>query len=446
MKIGQEQQILVEVGALEFCIDLNEVLSIINPPKMARLPAARGAFTRAFKYQDELGAAVSMRLKFEMDEREDLQSGQLLLGRLNERLAGFWFDKVIGILKQGDELKVYEDFDQLGLPSPEIDQLFVYKQRLLPHVTMSGLLSFQKAAEWIQWLNTEKPELERRLQAEAQAQIDALNEQKAQDELARLKQQEELPPRPVEVEEIYALMDEAGIVNASRETEESDAEIISESELTIGVSDNSASQLIDVPGSLANVELEPVVDGGAEIESAVETTEEKPQHEQESEFDCSLPLAVPVSSDVTSPVTNGLIQTEAAEEQISEVAEDEAQDDARFSLEKKSQAYRQRMDAEQDVELTDYQIIKVGDKGLIRRLRRWLRRLFLLFLLLLLTAAAMAGKEYLQLHGNPVDRVVVHNDSAEIDWHRSYAEGRKEAKRFADHFVGFVQKRVPQLK
>ncbi|MDH5183847.1 MAG: chemotaxis protein CheW [Gammaproteobacteria bacterium] len=442
MKIGQEQQILVEVGALEFCIDLNEVLSIINPPKMVRLPAARGAFTRAFKYQDELGAAVSMRAKFELDERQDMQSGQLLLGRINDRLAGFWFDKVVGILKLGDDIQVYEDIDHLSLPSPEIDQLFIYKQRLIPHISLSGLLRFEQPAELKQWLKIDKPELERLLQEAAQARVDALNKQKNEEELAKRKAFDDAPPAAMALEEFYALMDEAGVGIGLGEEAVFESEQVVESELS--TSENMV--VASVPEAVAGPESLPEPEAGVEIEPVDGLAADRnnsPVEEPAAVPDNEVPLAIPVSAEPDATVIQHLLQTQiqATEESEAKSTQNQPQDDAMFALEKKGAAYRQRMDAEQELDLTEYQIIKVGDHGLIRRLRRWLRRLILSFFLLGLVVAGMAGVEYVELHGNPVERVIIQTASGDVDWGKTYTAGTHELKRYAAYVVDYVQRR-----
>lgn len=436
MHIGQEQQILVEVGELEFCIDLNEVLSIISPPKMVRLPAARGAFTRAFKYLDELGAAVSMRAKFELDEREDMQSGQLLLGRINERLAGFWFDKVVGIHKLGEDMHVYDDMHKLRLPVSEIDQLFVYKQRLIPHITLSGLLRFEQASEWKQWLQTEKLEIEHAL-SEAklaeQARIDAIKEHKAAEESAREAKHQELPPsRPLLVEELYALMDEAGIGPVINEPEPLEAEA--------GVTNG--------PGGEAETafETQTSTEAAASVEDAVELSPLEPQPQEtatspDSDEDQALSLAVPVDPEPVNSLIHNLVESHSETASETEADEDQSEDDAIFALEKKSEAYRQRMDAEQQVELKEYQIIKVGDRGWRRWLRRWLRRLLLTGLLLLLLMLAVVSNDYVRLYGDPVERVYIQTEAGEVDWAASYAAGSTELKRYGLYVVEVAQQR-----
>lgn len=425
MNIGQEQQILVEVGALEFCIDLNEVLSIISPPQMVRLPAARGSFTRAFKYLDELGAAVSIRAKFELHERQDMQSGQLLLSRINERLAGFWFDKIVGILKVGDDLQVYEDFEGLKRPSPVLDQLFVYKQRLIPHVALFGLLHFEQASEWKHWAEIDKPELERLLREAEQARLDEEAGIKLAKELAN-RGQKDIPPQPMDVDELYELMDDAGVEAETGEKELSTAEYTPDIEAARSVaavdSPDVVEEVVQVPDSQAG--LDPTADPTGDAQNA---------HIEEPEPD--------TDSNTDATVTYGLMQTSTTEgpEARDNGDASELQEDALFSLERKSEALRQRMDSEQEVDLSEYQIIKVGDKGLLKGLRRWLRRLVLISLLMVLAAVSMVGVEYVNLHGNPIYRIVIQAENGEVDWARSYAEGTSELKRFSLHVKEFVQ-------
>lgn len=432
MNIGQEQQILVEVGALEFCIDLNEVLSIISPPKMVRLPAARGSFTRAFKYLDELGAAVSIRAKFELDERQDMQSGQLLLSRINERLAGFWFDKIVGILKVGDDLQVYEDFEGLNRPSPVLDQLFVYKQRLIPHVTLFGLLHFEQASEWKHWAEIDKPELERLLREAEQALLDEETGIKLAKELAN-RGQEDIPPQPMDVDELYELMDDAGVEAGAGEKELSTAEYTPDVEAARSVASVDSPDVVEevVQGADSQAGLDPTAEPTGDAQNA---------HIEEPEQD--------TDSNTDATVTYGLMQTSTTEEPEARDNGNvnELQEDALFSLERKNEALRQRMDSEQEVDLSEYQIIKVGDKGLLKGLRRWLRRLVLISLLMVLAAVSMVGVEYVNLHGNPIDRIVIQAENGEVDWARSYAEGTSELKRFSLYVKEFVQAQLQRLE
>ena len=439
MNIGQEQQILVEVGALEFCIDLNEVISIINPPKMVRLPAARGAFTRAFKYLDELGAAVSVRAKFELDERQDLQSGQLLLGRINERLAGFWFDKVVGIHKLGDDMQVYEDIQQLHLPVHEIDQLFVYKQRLIPHISLSGLLRFEQASAWKQWLETEKPEIERKLreaeQAE-QARLEEQKQQKAEEELVRQAPME--TPSSLSVEALYALMDEAGVVptqTTMTEPEEAVADTAPDLQEAIESQIEAPEEAVTAESHMDEAEL--AIPSPSPEDDVSETIDAK--------TDSGYSLAVPVASVANHSVSSDK-QASIQEERETETAAGEGEDDALFALEKKSEAYRQRMDAEQQVDLTEYQIIKVGDRGLIRLLRRWLRRLVWAGLLLVLVMLSVVTNDYVRQYGDPLERVYVESADGKPDWAASYAQGRRELGQYASYVVDVVRERLQEQK
>ena len=427
MEIGQEQQILVEVGTLEFCVDLNEVLSIITPPKMVRLPGARGAFIRAFKYLDELGAAVSMRVTFELEEREDMQSGQILLGRLNGRLAGFWFDKVVSILKLGDKLSVYEPQQALDLPCPDIDQLFVYQHRIIPHISLAALLRFKQAADWKQWLQTDKPLLEHRL-LEAEVEASALADAAAAEAEAEAQPDVQHAPPAIpamELDELYALMDAAGVR----------AEPVAKQLDSLSGEDVSVTSIVDETIPDTELESDPVAP-----DEPLQADE--PAQEQEESMPSMPPepaLAVPVSPSNDNALSRGMAQIAAGVPDEDIAVSDVDTEDALFSLERKGAAYRQRMDAEQAVELADFQIIKVGEKGLVRRLRRATRRLFSWLLIGMFLALTLVVVEYVEAQGDPLPRVLVRTVGGEIDWAKSSTASGDELGRFIIFFGEFVQ-------
>lgn len=402
MKIGQEQQILVEVGEFEFCIDLDEVISIINPPKMVRLPSARGAFIRAFKYQDELGAAVSMRVKFAQPERTDMQTGQILLGRLNGRLAGFWFDKVTQILKLGDGAEWYPIPAGEQLPTPEFDTFVRYRDRLIPHTSLMGLLRFEQAEAWKQWVAEHKPRLEAGILAAEQEAAEA--EARAR-EAARAAATPAMPVSEsieplITMEEFYALMDEAGVGEVEPE-----------------------------PGEPEVQEAEEVLIPEQEETETVEAEEESP-----------LPLAVPVNPPEEEPDTeaqNQLTVSEPQETESESVAEPEptpereaSGEDAMFSLERKRDKIRKRMNPESDANLGDYSIIKVGDKSLLRWLRRWLRRLVWMLLLAAVVFVGVQGVQYQQQRGLGMEQLWVRNPTGETDWPATRQAVEKELVQF----------------
>jgi chemotaxis signal transduction protein len=403
MKIGQEQQILVEVGEYRFCIDLDEVLSIINPPKMVRLPSTRGAFIRAFKYQDELGAAVSMRVKFGLSERENMQSGQILLGRLNGRLAGFWFDKVLQILKIGDGAEWFPVPAKVSLPTAEFDGFVRYREHLIPHTSLLGLLRFDQAEAWRKWLATEMPRLEA-----------GVLEEEVAGEAPTQAPAESLPEEPqLTMEEFYALMDEAGVVDSA------------EFEVT-----EPPPPAVELPEEAAET---PHVDGLQMAEMDFEEEFEKGEAaEQESP-----PLAVPVTPPEPEPEApiHGLQVTTGTEEEVpvEEAPAEEARgsgEDAMFSLERKRDDIRKRMNPEGDANLGDYSIIKVGDKGLFRWLRRWLRRLFLVAFLAAIAYIAVMGTQYQQQQKLTLEQFWIHTPDGDTDWDATRKAVQKELGRF----------------
>lgn len=409
MKIGQEQQILVEVGDYEFCIDLDEVLSIANPPPMVRLPSARGAFVRAFKYQDELGAAVSMRVKFDLPERQDMKSGQMLMGRLNGRLAGFWFDKVSQILKIGDGAEWYPIPKDLEVPGQEFDGFILYQDRLIPHTSLPGLLAFEQAQAWRQFVDVDKRRLEEKLIRAAKAASAAAEAEAARRVEISLPGPDELIP----LEELYALMDEAGVHVESDVTADQDTEVV-------------------------------------EAESGQAGSSEEPVAEPEEE---PLPLAVPVGLDIETEesvaATNQLTvgestsvdePSEPAEQDVSPPSGEDT--DAMFSLERKRDDIRKRMDPDGDANLGDYSIIKVDDKSLFGRLRRWLRRLILVVLLLALVAAGTTLVAYQGERQLPLDELWVHKADGSTDW----AASGKSLSREWGRFLHYLEKQLEALR
>jgi hypothetical protein len=412
MKIGQEQQILVEVGEFEFCVDLDEVLSIINPPNMVRLPSARGAFIRAFKYQDELGAAVSMRVKFGLPEREDMKGGQLLLGRLNGRLAGFWFDRVSQILKVGDGAEWYPVPANVTLPTPEFDTFIRYHERLIPHTNLLGLLRFDQAEAWKQWVAEEKPRLEARAQAAEREEAEA--EAQAEARSTPAPSSLEISEPLISLEEFYQLMDEAGV-------DESEEFAVPE------------PPVVEVPGELG--EPPPQVEGLQMTEIAIAEALE-PRSEAQEEEESSPPLAVPVNPPEPEVPAQGLQVTPEEEEEAPvapptvEVESAPSGEDATFSLERKRDDIRKRMNPEGDANLGDYSIIKVGDNGLFRWLRRWLRRLFVVAFLASVAYIAVMGTQYQQQHKLTLEQFWIHTPDGETDWGATRKAVQKELVRF----------------
>lgn len=174
----EQQYLLFRVGEILACFNLAETLSVINPPKMIRLQSARGSIIRAFRHQDELGAVVSMQIKFGQPEQKDYSAGKLILGRINGRLAGFWVDEVLGITRLSDPIEVEDEQLAQEIDHAAIDKVVVHREQRYLHLAMQPFMQFENPQQILQWihkkhlewqerdLHKQEEELERQRQAQ----------------------------------------------------------------------------------------------------------------------------------------------------------------------------------------------------------------------------------------------------------------------------------------
>ncbi|MBD3669780.1 MAG: chemotaxis protein CheW [Gammaproteobacteria bacterium] len=440
MKIGRDQQILVELGEYQFCVDLDEVISIIQPPKMVRLPSARGAFIRAFKYQDELGAAVSMRVKLDLPEREDMSSGQILLGRLNGRLAGFWFDHVNSILRIGDGAEWYHPSEGSGLPGDEFDTFVNHQGRLIPHSSLMGLIRFQHAESFKRWWEQDKPQLEARLHQDEEGQgtenisTEAVKSAAATASLDVSTPMDGYEGPLISLDEFYDLMDEAGIDADDKSSPAPQEE------------PQSQESLKEIPPPEINsdeINSDEIEDEAQRHDvTPADETHEDPVQIQQGEKDIASMDQPPTEN----PLAVAIMPADSREafiQALDEVAEDPDDDgikennkedsDALFKLERKREKFRKRLEQRGEANPVDYSIIKVSGKSLLRKLRKWSMRTLLLLLLLSGAAIGYSGYHYIQQNGSPLERVLVKDEAGRLDWSASAGEMVTESQRYWEH-------------
>ena len=105
-------------------------------------------------------------------------------------------------------------------------------------------------------------------------------------------------------------------------------------------------------------------------------------------------------------------------------------EDALFSLERKRDKIRKRMNPEGDANLGDYSIIKVGDKSLLRWLRGWLKRLLLLAILAAIAYTAIQGMHYQQQRKLSLEQLWIHSPEEGTDWNATRRAVHQELQRF----------------
>ncbi|MBD3609202.1 MAG: chemotaxis protein CheW [Gammaproteobacteria bacterium] len=409
--IGEEQQILVEVGEYSFCLALNEVLSIIPPPQMIRLPATRGAFTRAFKYQDELGATVSVRHQLELPEREDMSSGQILLGRINGRLAGFWFDKVDRILRIGSDCEqVDSEFYRL-LPNDSILSLISVNGRIVPQVSLAGMIRFTNAEEFKRWYQEDIKAIENAILVKQWANEQELQQKAEQDTGIT-------DAEIISLEEVYQLLDAADEVEAAsiissealpgeQEPESLPVEQREEANKELAetvVEDSETEELVSTQEAGSDA-VEPEL---TEETSSLDVEETAPVTEPEAISNLALP--VEGSDDETShqAIVNRIAQQQLeAESDLSaeEPQEDVVLPDARFKLEKKRERMKQRMNEGRRTRLSDFQIIKVSEAFITRIKRRTLKPLLRGSVLSILLLCINGTTQFIQQRPEPIQQL-----------------------------------------
>lgn len=270
--IGEEQLILVEVGEYSFCLPLNEVLSIIIPPKMARVPAERGAFIRTFKHHGELGSAVSIRHQLGLPEREDITSGQLLLGRMNGRLAGFWFDKVDRLLYLGRNCKKLSNKYSTDF-NDGITSLISLKGTVVPQTTLDGLIFFKDSNGFKEWYSSKRVEIQESLSQDGWGDDDTEKEGSA---VARFKhltgedlKADEADEEPEEDIDSNIDEQEQEVVEAPVEEDASEEATSTEQDITTAEEEQAQTELVEIP-------IQEEQDDEAKEQKPDEKEEEKP--------------------------------------------------------------------------------------------------------------------------------------------------------------------------
>jgi len=178
----EQQYLLFRVGELQACFDLAETLSVINLPKMIRLQSARGSIIRAFRHQDELGALVSMRMKFGQEEQRDFTQGKLVLGRVHGRLVGFWVDELLGITRLSDQVQTEDEGMEKDFDAGAINRVVVYREQRYLHLVMQPFLLFENPRQLTEWLQRKQLEWHQRDLAQREAEEAKAREQQRQEQ------------------------------------------------------------------------------------------------------------------------------------------------------------------------------------------------------------------------------------------------------------------------
>lgn len=99
MRTGQNHGnvLCFSVTPYRFCLPAVEVVSIITPPRLTRLPFSAADVPGVFRYQGEIATCYDLRCKFSLPPRPVDQPGRLLLGRDDGVLLAFLVDEVSDI-------------------------------------------------------------------------------------------------------------------------------------------------------------------------------------------------------------------------------------------------------------------------------------------------------------------------------------------------------------
>jgi len=120
MRTGQNHGnvLCFSVSPYHFCLPAVEVVSIITPPRLTRLPFSAADVSGVFRYQGEIATCYDLRHKFSLPPRRADQQGRLLLGRDDGALLAFLVDEV-------SDIRPSETLDWRTVPLPAVGERVV---------------------------------------------------------------------------------------------------------------------------------------------------------------------------------------------------------------------------------------------------------------------------------------------------------------------------------
>lgn len=134
---GHGNVLCFSVAPYHFCLPAIEVVSIIMPPRLTRLPFSPADVPGIFEYLGEIATCFDLRRKFSLPSRADRESGRLLLGRDEGALLAFLVDKV-------SDIRRTETLDWHTVPIPTaarrvVDGCYLDGDEIILATSISGL-------------------------------------------------------------------------------------------------------------------------------------------------------------------------------------------------------------------------------------------------------------------------------------------------------------------
>lgn len=111
------QLLLFTIEDSLFCCPSSQVLTLIAPPPLTRIPFMPDFARGAFDYQGHTASVISLRHKLHFTDAQDRTDGVVLLSPLGQRIAGFWIDAV-------DEVVDVDQIKWLVMPEGFQDAVF----------------------------------------------------------------------------------------------------------------------------------------------------------------------------------------------------------------------------------------------------------------------------------------------------------------------------------
>ncbi|MDH5229203.1 MAG: chemotaxis protein CheW [Gammaproteobacteria bacterium] len=182
--------LIFRVGSTKFCVPAGEVKSIIQPPKITKIPLMPFYVYGTFNFRGHVASALSIRKKLGLGGNDDFSLGQLIVSDLSKGTIGFWVDMVEDIVdasqfEWADAKNSSENvlFEHYAIHEGNII-LYTNFSRLfdIKHQVLQKSLEQNISSEMLQTANIETPMSELEQVAKEEPDLDSLLEDPTSDD------------------------------------------------------------------------------------------------------------------------------------------------------------------------------------------------------------------------------------------------------------------------
>ncbi|MBU0483155.1 MAG: chemotaxis protein CheW [Proteobacteria bacterium] len=144
--MAQKRHFLVfEVAPYHFCGPVDQVLGVIMPPRLTKMPLAPFHVAGSFLFRDQVALAIDLRRLFGLEKFTE-NAGLFIVLQLASGIVGFRVDKVTDVVASSE-------FSPCDLGLPGLYQLFekfvFFKQKILLQTDFELLFTADKVADFL---------------------------------------------------------------------------------------------------------------------------------------------------------------------------------------------------------------------------------------------------------------------------------------------------------